>query len=89
MTLTQQFLVVSILPLSFLLMALYTWRQDVQRPSLGDRWLFTLATATLWASSALRYYGGVSFSVSLVHTWGVIGSYLLSLTAVGILITTL
>ncbi len=89
MTLTQQFLIVSILPLSFLLMALYTWRQDVQRPSLGGRWGFTLVTMALWGSSALRYYGGVNFSVSLVHTWGVIGSYLLSLTAVGILITTL
>ena len=89
MTLTQQFLIVSILPLSFLGLAIYVWRSDVQRRPLRNRWIFTLVVTAVWASSVLRIYGGRSFSPALVYTWGTISWYIFSLSNFFLLLTTL
>lgn len=94
MTLTQQFIVVSILPLSFLIMVFYLWRSDVRRRQVRGRWMVTLMLAAVWASSILRYFGGETavggqiFSNALVFSWGIVGSYAFSLTTLGVLITT-
>ena len=89
MTLTQQFLIISILPLSFLLMIVYLWSSKLKRGQLFGRWSLTLLAAAVWASSVLRYFGGVDFSSALTQSWGVVGKYALSFTALGILLTTL
>ncbi|HEX6384868.1 MAG TPA: hypothetical protein VF177_09375, partial [Anaerolineae bacterium] len=89
MTLTQQFLIISILPLSFLLMMIYLWSSKLKRYQLFGRWSLTLLAATVWASSVLRHFGGVTFSQEFVQSWRVVGNYALSFTALGILLTTL
>ena len=98
MTLTLQFILVSLLPLSLLGMAFYLWRVDEgrweagQRPlqshSVEQRWIIALVLAALWSSSVLRSYGGQSFSTGFVYTWGLIGNYLFSLYAIMTLATT-
>lgn len=87
-TLTLQFLIIAVLPLSILITAVYVSRADFKRPSLRNRWLFTLLAATLWASSLLRLFGGTSFSPILVLNWSVLGRYALLATALGVLWTT-
>lgn len=89
MTLTQQFLIISILPLSFLLMIVYLWSSKLKRGQLFGRWTLTLLAAAVWASSVLRHFGGVAFSPALTQSWAVVGKYALSFTALGILLTTL
>ena len=93
MTLTLQFILVSLLPLSLLAMAFYLWRVDDGRWEAGQRplqrrWIVALVLAALWSSSVLRSYGGQSFSTGLVYTWGLIGNYLFSLYAIMTLATT-
>lgn len=89
MTLTQQFLFISILPLSFLLLIVYLWSAKLKRGQLFGRWSLTLLAAAVWASSVLRYFGGVEFTPALVQSWAVVGKYAFSFTALGILLTTL
>lgn len=88
MSLTQQFIVISIFPLSFLLMIGYVWRSDVKQKPLLKRWSWTLLMAAIWASGLLRFYGGMTFPSSLVFGWGVAAKYALDLAALGILLTT-
>ncbi len=98
MTLTIQFLLVSLLPLSFLGMALYLWRVDderwqaEQRPlqsrRLKRRWLIALVMAALWSSSILRIYGGKSFPTIFVYNWRVMGEYFFSFYAILVLAVT-
>lgn len=88
MTLTQQFLLISLLPASFLGMIIYLWRARVKRRPLYGRWSLTLLLAAIWASSILRHFGGVSMPEIVVFNWGLVGSYTLPLTAVGLLLTT-
>lgn len=88
MSLTQQFLIISILPMSFLGMAAYLWRPGMLRHRALLGWTITLVAAAIWSSNVLRFYGGITFSESLVFTWGVVGTYVFSLTAAGILLTT-
>ncbi|MFZ1400851.1 MAG: hypothetical protein WAS33_28365, partial [Candidatus Promineifilaceae bacterium] len=89
MTLTQQFLIISILPLSFIGMIVYLWRAHLKRRPLFLRWSLTLLSAGVWASSVIRFFGGNNFSDILIYNWGVVGTYALSLTAVLLLYTTL
>lgn len=89
MTLTQQFLLISTLPGSFLAMAVYLSRSRMPRRHTQVSWIITLIMAVLWSSSVLRFYGGITFPPALVFTWGVIGSYAFSLVAAGFLVTTL
>ena len=88
MNLTQQFLIISILPLSFIGMAVYLLRKRTRRRHVVGRWLITLLSAAVWASSILRFFGGRAFSYPLVFTWGLIGIYAFSLTIIGVLFTT-
>jgi len=88
MTLTLQFLIVSLLPLSFIGMIFYTWRTKMRRQRLFIRWSFTLLMAALWSSSVLRFFGGEAIPEAVVFNWGFLSSYGLSLTAVTLLLTT-
>ncbi|WP_420629207.1 GAF domain-containing sensor histidine kinase [Candidatus Leptofilum sp.] len=88
MTLTQQFLILLTLPLSFIGMIVYLWRARLKRRPLFLRWSLTLLSAAVWASSVIRFFGGNNFSVDLIYSWGVVGNYALSLTAVLLLYTT-
>ena len=88
MSLTQQFLIISILPLSFIGMAVYLWRTGTRRRQLFGRWFVTLILAAVWASSILRFYGGLTFSTPIVFSWSVVGTYAFSLTMLGVLVTT-
>ncbi|MEJ2747448.1 MAG: GAF domain-containing protein, partial [Anaerolineae bacterium] len=88
MTLTQQFLVISLLPLSFLGLVVYTWRGGQQRQELQQWWTIVLSAAAVWASSILRFYGGATFPISVKFTWGIVGKYALVITAVALLFTT-
>ena len=88
MSLTQQFLIVSILPLSFLGMIVYLWVRGSKRRQVLYRWTLTLLATAVWASSVLRFYGGARFSPLLIFNWGVLGSYAFSLAAIGALLTT-
>ena len=89
MTLTQQFLIISTLPLSFIGMIIYLWQARLKRRPLFLRWSLTLLSAAIWASSVIRFFGGTTFSRDLIYSWGVVGTYALSLTAVLLLYTTL
>jgi hypothetical protein len=88
MSLTQQFLITSILPLSFLGIAVYLWRKGTRRRQVFVRWLATLILAAVWASSLLRFYGGLTFSEPLIFAWGVVGIYAFNLAAISLLYTT-
>lgn len=89
MTLNQQLLIVSILPLSFLLMALFTWRSKTRRRFVYGRWLGTLLLAAVWASSTVRFFFPLETVSAIVRfNWGVIGTYAFTLTMIGTLFTT-
>lgn len=87
-TLTLQFLLVAILPLSLLGMLVYAWLRSPARPGVRKRWALTLLAAAVWASSVLRFYGGQSLSGMVVFGWGMVGRYALVLTTLGVLLTT-
>lgn len=89
MTLTQQFLIISALPLSFIGMIIYLWRARLKRRPLFFRWSLTLLSAAVWASSVIRFFGGTTFPEILTYNLGIVGTYALSLTAVFFLYTTL
>jgi len=89
MTLTQQFALVSVLPLSFLGMVVYLWLKGGRRRQVLLRWTLVLLAAAVWSSSVLRHYTGAAFPASLKFTWGLIGVYAFSLAALGLLLTTI
>ncbi len=89
MSLSQQFLIVSILPLAILGQAVYLWVRKSKRRRVLYRWTFTLLATAVWASSMLRFYGGVRFSPIVIFSWGTVGLYAFSLAAFGVLLTTL
>jgi signal transduction histidine kinase len=86
MTLTQQFILVSILPASFLALAFYSLRTR-RRPGVTRRWFLTLLTAAVWSSSVLSYYGGRTMSDYTAFYWRLVGIYALSLLPLLLLIT--
>lgn len=88
MTLTQQFILVSFFPLSFLGMIVYLWRAQIQRRSLIAGWTLTLLVTAVWASSVLRYYGGIRFDSNVVIAWGAFGRYCFTLTTLTLLYAT-
>lgn len=88
-TLTLQFLLVLLLPLSLIGMAVYSFGVGRKRPFPHIRWLFTLLAAAVWASSLLRFYSGQAFSQWFDLSWGGIGHVALFLTTFGVLLTTL
>lgn len=88
-TLTLQFLIVAVLPISGVTLAIRVWRADLKRPSLRGCWIFTLLALAVWASSLLRLFGGTALSTTLVYNWGIVGRYAMLATTVGVLLTTL
>ncbi len=88
MSLLQQFILVSFLPVSFLLLIIYSLRLRQTRSQVFLLWTATLITAAVWASSALSFYGGVALSENLAFTWRSIGYSALSLLALALLLTT-
>ena len=88
-TLTLQFLVALLLPLCLLIMLVYTLLVGRRRQLPHVRWSLTLLAALIWASMALRYYGGTRFDPWLVFRWSGIGHVAVGLTMLGVLLTSL
>ncbi|HIP70850.1 MAG TPA: HAMP domain-containing histidine kinase [Anaerolineae bacterium] len=88
MTLTQQLLIIAIVPLALLGMLISLWRSKVRRRRLFLHWSFTLAMSAIWATSVLRTFGGVMLPPIIIYNWGIAGTYALPLAAMGLLWTT-
>jgi signal transduction histidine kinase len=89
MSLNVQFIIISILPISFLLLAFLTWRAQSRRRYLYSRWIFTLLIGAVWASSTVRIFTQAVVPQSYLLIWGIIGPYAFTLMTIGLLITTL
>jgi signal transduction histidine kinase len=89
MTQTLQFLTLSVIPASFVAMLVYAWWRGGRRRAVIYRWSFTLGATAVWSSSILRFYGGGAFPYALIYYWGLVASYVFSLAAIGVLLTTL
>lgn len=87
MTLTQQFLITLILPLAFVMLAVYSWRAAGRAASI-PYWSLALGVAAVWTSSILSFYGGATLSQDAAFTWRVVGRHALSLLSVVLLLTT-
>jgi signal transduction histidine kinase len=89
MSLTQQFLILSLLPLAFLFLI-----GQIQRPQRQHRsaliwlWSVTLFLAAVWASSILSNFLGRSASVVVTYNWQFISRYAFGLMGAAILLTT-
>ena len=88
MSLTQQFILVSLLPVSFLLLILYSLPLRKVRPRLYLLWAGTLLTAAIWASGTLSYYSGASISEAIAYTWRAFSQHAMSLLPLLLLLTT-
>ena len=89
MTLTQQFLILSILPLSFLVLVGQIQRPQRQhRTSLIGQWTVTLLLAAIWSSGTLTYFLGRNASVIVTYNWQILARYAFGLLGAGVLITT-
>ena len=88
MSLTMQFILISILPLSFIGMIFYLWYKGGKRRKVLVRWTFVLLATAVWASSVLRFYGGISFTPQLIYSWAILGLYGFSFAALCLLMTT-
>ena len=89
MSLTQQFLILSLLPLAFLFLI-----GQIQRPQRQHRstliwlWSATLLLAAVWASSILSNFLGRNASVIVSYNWQFISRYAFGLMGAAILLTT-
>ena len=88
MSLTMQFILISILPLSFVGMIFYLWYKGEKRRKVLIRWTFVLLATAVWASSVLRFYGGDGLSPYTTYTWAILGVYAFSFAALCLLMTT-
>ncbi len=87
-TLTQQFLVVLLLPLAVLGIFVYFLRSRLKRKVLVGKWILVLFISTVWISSLLRFYLGIGVPSFLPFSWGIVGRYALTSTVLAILWTT-
>lgn len=87
-TLTQQFLVVLLLPLAVLGIFVYFLRTRLKRKVLVGKWSLVLLVSAVWVSSLLRFYLGVGIPSFVPFSWGVLGRYALTGTTLAILWTT-
>ncbi len=83
-----QFLIIAIIPLTFVGLAGYTWRGDAPNRRLAGWWALTLLSTAVWASSLLSTYLGQEIDPAVGFNWRFIGNYALSLTGLLILIST-
>lgn len=88
MTLAQQFSITLILPLSFVALAVYSWR-TTKRAGRTPYWPLALVVAALWSSSILSFYGGATFSEDVAFTWRVVGRHAFTLLSLLLLLTTI
>ncbi|PID85998.1 MAG: hypothetical protein CSB13_05220 [Chloroflexi bacterium] len=88
MSLTLQFILVSIVPLSFIGMVFYLWYKRGKQRKVIVRWTFALLATAVWASSVLRYYSAGIFPFLILYNWAIIGLYAFSLAALFLLMTT-
>lgn len=89
MTLTQQFLLLAIIPAAFLALIWYGRRTPPRPPRLAQIWSLTLLLMAVWASSLLSYFGGTNLPLTSAFTWRGLGTYALALWGSGLLLTTL
>jgi len=88
MTFTQQFLLVSLLPISFLLLAvLHLWAGSEQR-KLFLPWLLLLLTGAVWATGSLAYYSATGIAVEIRIAWRLVSNYALTLLPIFLFWTT-
>lgn len=89
MNLTQQFLIVSILPLAFIFLIGPVQRPQRQhRPALIWQWTATLLIAAVWASGILANFLGRNTPVIVTYNWQILSRYAFGLLGLGILLTT-
>ncbi|MBP7999773.1 MAG: hypothetical protein KA314_23950 [Chloroflexi bacterium] len=89
MNLTQQFLILSLLPFAFLFLIGQIQRPQRQhRSSIITWWTVTLLIAAVWASTILSFFLGRNVPVVVTYNWQIIGRYAFGLIGVGILLTT-
>lgn len=88
MTITQQFLLLAIIPVTFLGMAIYTWNADVRRRQLFWRWTVTLLLTAVWSSSVLSFFSEQVFVDWFINGWRIAGVYAFSLASIGMMLTT-
>lgn len=88
MTFTQQFLLVSLLPISFLLLAVVHLRAGSQQRQLFLPWLLLLLTGAVWATGSLAYYSATGIAVEIRIAWRLVSNYALTLLPIFLLWTT-
>ena len=89
MNLTQQFLIVSILPLAFIFLIGPVQRPQRQhRPALIWQWTAPLLIAAVWASGILANFLGRNTPVIVTYNWQILSRYAFGLLGLGILLTT-
>jgi hypothetical protein len=88
MTLTEQFILVSLLPVSFLVLILYSLPLRKVRPNLYLLWAASLFTAAVWAGGTLIDYTGTTFTEAATFTWRTISYHAMSLLPLLLLRTT-
>lgn len=84
-----QIFIITLLPLSFLGLAGYTWRHQARR-RLARWWCFALLSLAIWASYLLSPY--LAFqpdNTPIGYNWHFIGNYALSLSGGFVLYTTI
>jgi signal transduction histidine kinase len=79
MSLTQQFVLVSLLPVVLLLMGIYLWWANVRQRHVAPLLALALLTAAVWASGALTYYAGRTMPMEVRFTWRLVSNHALSL----------
>jgi signal transduction histidine kinase len=79
MSLTQQFVLVSLLPAILLLLSLYLWWANARQRRVALLLVLALLTAAVWASGVLTYYGGRTMPMEVRFTWRLVSNHALSL----------
>jgi signal transduction histidine kinase len=88
MSLTQQFVLVSLLPAVLLLLGVYLWWADVRQRRVALFLTLALLAATVWASGAITYYGGRTMPMEMRFTWRVVSNHALSLVPIWLFLAT-
>ncbi|MCL4867554.1 MAG: sensor histidine kinase [Anaerolineae bacterium] len=88
MSLTQQFLLLSLLPLAFLVLIGQLQRPQRQhRSTLIWLWSLTLLLAAVWASGILSYFMADNVPLVFLYNWRIVSRYSLGLFAAGVYLT--
>lgn len=88
MTLLNQFALISLLPATLLLQALYILWTNVRQRRVALPVALALLTAAVWASGALTFYSGGSVPMEVRLTWRVVSNHALSLLPLWLFLAT-